>query len=85
MAEDYELIRETRHLKNDKIMAERAVEYEKNRWAAKLNGAVGKDIKDVLSGKVKVKLSFKERFNFKVKKYKNKFKKMFCKNEKGFV
>lgn len=82
---DYELIRECRHLNNDKMMTERAVESEKKRWETLLKGSVGQDIKDVLSGKKKVKLSFKERFNFKVKKYKNKVKKMFCKNEKEFV
>jgi hypothetical protein len=81
MSVDYELAREMRGLKNDKIMTGRAVESEKNRWAEKLKGDVGKDIDDVLSGKKKVKLTFNEVINYKLKYYKNKIKKMFCKNE----
>ena len=72
---------EIRGLKNDKIMTSRAVEFEKNRWAEKLKGSVGKDIDDVLSGKKKVKLTFNEVINYKLKYYKNKVLKMFNKNE----
>jgi hypothetical protein len=81
MSSDYELNRELRGWKNDKIMTERAVESEKNRWAEMLKGSVGEDIKDVLSGKKKVKLTFNEVINYKLKFYKNKIKKMFTKNE----
>ena len=81
MSVDYELAREMRGLKNDKMMTGRAVESEKNRWAEKLKGEVGKDIDDVLRGKKKVKLTFNEVINYKLKYYKNKIKKMFCKNE----
>lgn len=77
---DYELTRETRGLKNDKIMTERAVEFERNKWAELLKGSMGEDIKDVLSGKKKVKLTFNEVLNYKLKFYKNKIKKMFCKD-----
>ena len=77
---DYELTRETRGLKNDKIMTERAVEFERNRWAEMLKGSMGEDIKDVLSGKKKVRLTFNEVLNYKLKFYKNKIKKMFCKD-----
>jgi hypothetical protein len=62
-------------------MTERAVESEKNRWAKMLKGSVGEDIKDVLSGKKKVKLTFNEVINYKLRFYKNKIKKMFSKNE----
>ena len=79
MSVDYELAREMRGLKNDKIMTGRAVESEKNRWAEKLKGEVGKDIDDVLSGKKKVKLTFNEVINYKLNYYKNKIKKMFSK------
>lgn len=82
---DYELNRELRGLKNDKIMTERAVDSEKNRWAELLKGEIGQDMKDVLSGKKKVKLSFKEKMNYKFKYYKNKLKKIFNKNEEYFV
>lgn len=78
----YELNRELRGLKNDKIMTERAVESEKNRWAEMLKGSLGQDIKDVINGKKKVKLTFNEVLNYKLKFYKNKIKKMFTKNEK---
>lgn len=81
MSSEYELNRELRGWKNDKIMTERAVESEKNRWAEMLKGSVGEDIKDVLSGKKKVKLTFNEVINYKLKFYKNKIKKMFTKNE----
>ena len=81
MSSEYELNRELRGWKNDKIMTERAVESEKNRWAEMLKGSVGEDIKDVLSGKKKVKLTFNEIINYKLKFYKNKIKKMFTKNE----
>lgn len=82
---DYELNRELRGLKNDKLMTERAVESEKNRWAEILKGSTGQDIKDVLSGKKKVKLTFNEVINYKLKFYKNKFKKMFAKNENDTI
>ena len=81
MSSEYELNRELRGWKNDKIMTERAVESEKNRWAEMLKGSVGEDIKDVLSGKKKVKLTFNEVIKYKLKFYKNKIKKMFTKNE----
>lgn len=77
---DYELTRETRGLRNDKIMTERAVDYEKNRWAEMLRGNLGKDINDVLSGKKKVRLTFNEVINYKLRFYKNKIKKMLCKD-----
>lgn len=82
---EYELVRELRGLKNDKLMTDRAVDFEKNRWAEMLKGDVGQDIKDVLSGKKKVKLTFNEVINYKLKFYKNKIKKMFTKNEEHIV
>lgn len=85
MGVDYELNRELRGWKNDKIMTERAVDFEKNRWADLLKGEMGKDIDDVLSGKKKVKLTFNEVLNYKLKFYKNKIKKMFSKDEEYIV
>ena len=82
---DYELNRELRGWKNDKLMTERAVESEKNRWAEMLNGELGKDIKDVTSGNKKVKLTFNEVLNYKLRFYKNKIKKMFKKNEEHII
>ncbi len=57
MNSDYELNRELRGWKNDKIMTERAVDFEKNRWADLIKGEMGNDIDDVLSGKKKVRLT----------------------------
>lgn len=74
---DYELYRETRGLKNDKLMTQRAVEFEKNRWAGMLKGPMGKDIDDVLSGKKKVRLTWNEVINYKLRYYKNKLRKLF--------
>lgn len=85
MNSNYELNRELRGWKNDKIMTERAVESERNRWANMLKGSVGQDMKDVLSGKKKVKLTFREVVNYKLKFYKDKIKKMFCKNEEHII
>ena len=85
MNSDYELNRELRGWKNDKIMTERAVDFEKNRWAELLKGEMGKDIDDVLSGKKKVRLTFNEVLNYKLKFYKNKIKKMFSKNYDGTI
>lgn len=77
---DYELNRELKGWKNDKLMTERAVEFERNRWAEMLRGNLGKDIDDVLSGKKKVRLTFNEVINYKLRFYKNKIKKMLCKD-----
>jgi hypothetical protein len=77
---DYNLQREIRGLKNDKLMSERAVNYEKNKWANLLSGEMGKDINDVLSGKVKVKLSWKERYKYKIKRLINNLRKNKDKN-----
>ena len=85
MGVDYELNRELRGWKNDKIMTERAVDFEKNRWAELLKGEMGKDIDDVLSGKKKVRLTFNEVLNYKLKFYKNKIKKMFSKDYDGTI
>ena len=85
MNSDYELNRELRGWKNDKIMTERAVDFEKNRWAELLKGEMGKDIDDVLSGKKKVRLTFNEVLNYKLKFYKNKIKKMFSKDYDGTI
>lgn len=78
---DYNLHRELRGYKNDKMMSQRAVNFERNKWARLLNGEMGKDIDNVLSGKVKVKLTFKEIVSYKLKRLKNKLFKNKNKNE----
>ena len=84
MGNSYELNRELRGLKNDKLMTDRAVDAEKRIWAEKLRGEVGKDINDVLSGKKKVKLTFGEVVSYKLKYYKNKIKKILNKDGQQF-
>ena len=84
MGNSYELNRELRGLKNDKLMSDRAVDAEKRIWAEKLRGEVGKDINDVLSGKKKVKLTFGEVVSYKLKYYKNKIKKILNKDGQQF-
>ena len=70
---DYELNREARGLKSDKIMTERAVNFEKNRWAELLKGEVGQDMKDVLSGKKYVKLTKWQKLRYKIDNFLNLF------------
>jgi hypothetical protein len=76
----FQVYRETRGLRNDRLMTERAVDSEKNRWADKLKGSTGQDIKDVLSGKKKVKLTFSEVVSYKLRFYKNKLRKIIGNN-----
>jgi len=77
----FQVYRELRGWKNDRMMTERAVESERDKWAEMLKGEMGQDIKDVLSGKIKVKLTFSEVINYKLKFYKNKLKKMLGKKD----
>lgn len=70
---DYELSREIRGYENDKRMTERAVQSEQLKWKEKLMNEMGKDIDDVISGKVKVKLSFREKLHYKIRKIKEFF------------
>ena len=69
------------HLRNDKKMTERALMSQRNEWDRLLKGSLGKDMEDVLSGRKKVTLSFKERLNYKIKLFKNKMKKLFLNND----
>lgn len=66
MNEKVELNREVKNLENDKKMSILAIKNEQEKMARMLRGSMGKDIDDVLSGKVKVKLSFFEKMKYKV-------------------
>lgn len=66
MNEKGELSREVKNLENDKRMSILAIKNEQEKMARMLRGSMGKDIDDVLSGKVKVKLSFFEKMKYKV-------------------
>lgn len=67
MNDKAELNREVRNLENDKKMSILAIKNEQEKMARMLRGSMGKDIDDVLSGKVKVKLSFFEKMKYKVR------------------
>lgn len=72
-----DLVREARGLKNDKIMTNRLLDEEQQTMKNSLMGDLGKDMDDVLSGRVKVKLSWKEKIKYKVNFWLNKFFKTF--------
>ena len=76
----FQINRELRGLNNDKKITELAVKSQQIKWAELLKGNVGKDINDVLSGKVEVKLTFGEIISQKLRNYKkkitNEFKKL---------
>lgn len=64
---DYTLNREKRALDNDRLMTKRALSIQQTQIANELRNGMGEDIENVLSGKVKVKLSFKERMKYKIR------------------
>lgn len=48
--------REMNGLINDRLMTERSIKSQQDKWSTMLNGTLGKDIDGVLNGKIKVKL-----------------------------
>lgn len=56
-----EIKREIDALKEDIKRNDNVLEIERERIAEQLKGSMGKDIRDVMDGKIVVKLSFKER------------------------
>lgn len=69
--------REKRALDNDRLMSRRAINFQQRRIAEELLGDMGKDMNDVLSGKVKVKLPLLMRIKYKINFWLNKFFKTF--------
>lgn len=74
---NYELFKELRGLKNDRLMNDRILDGVRGDIAKKLNGLMGDDIKDVLEGKKVVKLTFKEKIKYKVNLWFNKLFEVF--------
>lgn len=74
---DMALVREKRALDNDRLMTRRALNIQQNQIAMDLQNGMGQDMMDVLSGKIKVKLSFKERIKYKIKFFLKKIFKTF--------
>lgn len=69
--------KELRGLESDRLMTKLAVENERNRYADLLRGNMGKDIDDVLSGKIVVKLTRREKLKYKLKSFFDRLFKMF--------
>ncbi len=69
MEDDYglNLGSEKKLLDSEKEASMKALEIAKNQYAEMLLGDMGKDIEDVLSGRVKVKLSWKEKMKYKIR------------------
>ena len=67
------LYKEKKILDNEKLMTERIIAGQQEVIAKQLLGDMGKDINDVLSGKVKVKLSLKEKIKYTFRFWVNKF------------
>lgn len=65
----YEINRELRELNNEKAVNEHYLNKEKEKFAFLLKNEMGKDIDSVLSGEVKVKLSFFEKIKYKTKNF----------------
>lgn len=53
-------------LESEKRMGEVALRGQQTQLSRMLNGAMGKDMNDVLSGKKQVKLSFKQKIKYKI-------------------
>lgn len=68
----YELNKELRGLKNDQKMSERNIAHQQENIAKKLNGAMGKDMMDVISGKKKITISKWDKMKFSLKRITDK-------------
>lgn len=62
-----EELRELRSLEGEKKMSQVAIQGYQQQTAMKLRGLMGQDIKDVLSGKKKVKMPFWQKLNYKIR------------------
>jgi hypothetical protein len=66
---NWELNKELSNLKQDKKTIEEELNKRKQQMANLLLNDLGKDIDNVLSGQVKVKLTFFEKFKYKIRYY----------------
>lgn len=67
MSENVDLMRELADYESEKKKGDEALLNRRNKYAEMLLGEMGKDIDNVLSGKVVVKLSFKDKMKYKIK------------------
>lgn len=71
--DSFELNRELKELNFDKEKYKTELTNEQNRIAKLLKNEMGQDIQNVLNGKVKVKLTFKEKLKYFIDKIFNTF------------
>ena len=64
---NWELNRELAEHKKERSLYEAELSQKRNRMADMLLNEMGKDMDDVLSGKVQVKLTWKEKLKYKLK------------------
>ena len=69
---DLAVSREKKALDSEKNMSRKALSFQRNKIAEELLGGMGKDMEDVLSGKVKVRLPFFMRLKYKINFFVNK-------------
>ena len=69
---DLAVSREKKALDSEKNMSRKALSFQRNKIAEELLGGMGKDMEDVLSGKVKVRLPFLTRLKYKINFFVNK-------------
>lgn len=70
-----ELEMEITSLESERKMGEMAIRSHQNTISAMLNGSMGQDINDVLSGKKKVKLTFRQKLKYKIYNFFKMFEK----------
>ena len=56
--------RELNGLINDRLMTDRSIRNQQDKWSKMLNGSLGQDINGVLNGEIKVKLPFKIKMKY---------------------
>ena len=69
---NFELNRELRELNKEHSLYELELSNYRNKIAHDLQNEMGRDMKDVLEGKVKIKLSLSQRLKYKIKYWINK-------------
>ena len=74
---DFELNRELRELKKENDSYEAELSRQRQLMAQSLKEEMGRDMMDVLSGKVQVKLSLWERIKYKIRFYIDKLFEIF--------
>lgn len=65
----YNLEAELKKLKNEKKIYEHQLKNHQKKMKILLETSMGNDINDVLDGKIKIKLSLKEKIMFKIKNF----------------